>query len=258
MSLEQFTAHSEIDTSKPTELFADGDHAIYWLGFSEETVFRCNTYLIKDGQQAIVVDPGGVGRMPEVRKRVEQLMPVEGVKALIISHQDPDIAGSMKEWLEFDPTIEIISSPRTVVLLPHFGIGKFTGVDIEESPVYEFASGRQLQFLPAPFLHSPMAFVTFDQISGFMFTSDIFAAVDADWQLVVDDFDHHSEKMDLFHMEYMASNVATRGFVETIEDLPITAFLPQHGSILAGVDVSKAMDYLRNLQCGLDITYPHL
>ena len=258
MSLDQFARHAEIDTSSPTELFADGDHAIYWLGFSEDTVFRCNTYLIKDGDEAIIVDPGGVGRKPEVQQRVEQLMPADGVKSLIISHQDPDIAGSMKEWLEFNPGIEIISSPRTVVLLPHYGVSDFTLVDIEASPVYRFTSGRQLRFLPAPFLHSPMAFVTFDEVSGFMFTSDIFAAVDAEWQLVVDDFQRHSEKMDLFHMEYMASNAATAGFAETIEDLPITAFLPQHGSIIGQPHVAAAMDYLRNLQCGLDIAYPHL
>ena len=144
------------------------------------------------------------------------------------------------------------------VLLPHFGIQEFSAVDIEEAPEYRFSSGRTLRFFPAPFLHSPMSFVTMDQTSGFMFTSDIFAALDADWHLVVADFERHSEKMDLFHMEYMASNVATRGFVETIEDQAINAFLPQHGSIIAGDDVARALDYLRELQCGLDITYPHL
>jgi flavorubredoxin len=258
MSLENFISHSNIDNSTPTELFADGDHAIYWLGFSEETVFRCNTYLIKDGDEAIIVDPGGVGRKQEVQRRIEQLMPVDTVKALVISHQDPDIAGSMKEWLDYNPAIQIITSPRTVVLLPHYGIADFTCIDIEERPLYEFASGRELQFLPAPFLHSPMAYVTFDRASGFMFTGDIFAAVDAEWGLVIDDFARHSEKMDLFHMDYMASNAAAAGFVETIEDLPIKAFLPQHGSIIAENHVASALDYLRNLQCGLDITYPHL
>ena len=258
MSLDTFNKQLPIPSGEATELFRQQDHAVYWLGFNEDTVFRCNTYLIVDGDEAIVVDPGGKGTLPIVRERIEQILPIDKVRALIISHQDPDIAGCLQEWLQMNPTLTLITSPRTFVLLPHYGIGDLNLYDIEESPAFAFASGREVRFYPAPFLHSPMAFVSLDLVSGFMFTSDIFAAIDSHWQLVVDDFSSHADKMDLFHVEYMASNRAARGFVETIQDLPIKAFLPQHGSIIPGQFVQPAMDYLRNLQCGLDLSYPHL
>lgn len=258
MVLEQLLLHDEIDTTRPTLLYQRDQHRIYWLGFNEETVFRCNTYLIADGDEAIVVDPGGRGSMAMLARRIEQVIPVSQVVALIISHQDPDIAGCLGEWLEQLPDVAIMTSPRTLVLLPYYGIEDFQVHDIEQQPEYVFRSGSRLRFFPAPFLHSPMAFVTLDDDSGFMFTSDIFAAIDADWHLVVKDFEYHASKMDLFHTEYMACNKATAGFVESIEDLPIKAFLPQHGSIIPESYVRRAMDYLTQLQCGLDITYPHL
>jgi flavorubredoxin len=64
--------------------------------------------------------------------------------------------------------------------------------------------------------------------------------------------------LDLFHKDYMASNIATRGFVNRIKGLPIRAILPQHGSIIVGEDVARALDYLATLKCGLDIIYPEL
>lgn len=42
---------------KPTPLYQDDQHTVYWLGAPEPAAFRCNTYLIVDGQEAILVDP---------------------------------------------------------------------------------------------------------------------------------------------------------------------------------------------------------
>jgi flavorubredoxin len=56
----------------------------------------------------------------------------------------------------------------------------------------------------------------------------------------------------------MASNIAASGFVHKIEDLPIQAILPQHGSIIPPDMVADALRYLKNLQCGTDILYPEL
>ena len=258
MTLESYKHRRSGEHDAPALLFRQGPHAVYWLGLAEETVFRCNTYLVIDGDQGIVIDPGGVNSYQALIGHIEQLIPLSSITAAVISHQDPDIAGSLAEWLSTRPDLLIITSPRTKVLLPHFGIREFSVFDIEADPVFRFRSGNALQFYPAPFLHSPMAFASFDEASGFMFTSDIFAALDSDWRLVVDDFPHHQEKMDLFHLEYMACNKAAVGFLETIAHLPIKAFLPQHGSIIPEAMVADAMEYLRNLQCGLDIAYPHL
>lgn len=258
MILERIKNQSVVDKDSPILLFERNEHRIYWLGISDDSIFRSNTYLIVDGNEAILVDPGGVGAYSIIRSRIEQLMPVSRVSALIISHQDPDIAGSLAEWLNKYPDLIVITSPRTLVMLPHYGVDEFKTHDIEEQPEYHFKSGNSVQFFAAPFLHSPMSYVSFDQCSGFMFTSDIFACIDTEWQLVVRDFSSHIDKLDLFHLEYMASNRAALGFAETIQDLPLKAFLPQHGSIISQQHVPRALDYLRNLQCGLDLTYPHL
>ena len=56
-------------------------------------------------------------------------------------------------------------------------------------------------------------------------------------------------------MDYMASNLAARGFVRSLDDFEIDGILPQHGSVIKKEHVPLALEYLENLQCGLDIIY---
>ncbi len=241
---------------KPTPLFQDDQHAVYWLGVPEPSAFRCNTYLIVDGQEALLVDPGGRGSFEFVRMRVGQIIPPHKVSGLIVCHQDPDVAASMVDWLTLYPEIRIITSIRTNILLRHYGSRDYSYISINENPVYTFESGKRLKFLEAPFLHFPGAFATWDETSKFLFSGDVWAAIDTEWRLVVEDFCNHIAKMNLFHLDYMASNIATRGFVKSLVPYDINAILPQHGSVIPKKFVHKAMEYLENLVCGLDLIYP--
>ncbi|WP_440997591.1 MBL fold metallo-hydrolase [Arhodomonas sp. SL1] len=242
-------------SDRPTVLHEGDDRGIYWLGIPDETAFRCNTYLIRDGDAGILVDPGSRQYFPIVRDRVAQIMPPEAVTGMILSHQDPDVAASMGQWLALNPDITVFATPRTQVLLPHYGIEGYEWHDMERNPEHRLPSGARLRFIPAPFLHFPGAVATHDDASGYLFSGDIWAALDTDWRLLVEDFEAHRPKLDLFHTEYMASNLAARGFLHQLDRYPVEAILPQHGSIIGPDHVELALDYLYRLRCGTDIIY---
>ena len=251
--------NTKLTDGPPLLLLQNGDHRVFWLGIQDETAFRCNVYLIVDGQRVILVDPGNRSYFPVVsealRCTVGKDLPVTDI---ILCHQDPDVAASMVDWLEVNPTIHILTSPRTHVLLPHYGIKNYAYYDICEQPVLALPSGARLRFIEAPFLHFSGAFTTYDTATHALFSGDIWAALDLEWQLIVDDFDAHIAKMDLFHLDYMACNLAARGFVRNLRGLDIQTILPQHGSIIGSEHVPHALDYLKNLQCGVDLIYADL
>ncbi|GAB6039534.1 oxygen-binding di-iron domain-containing protein [Endothiovibrio diazotrophicus] len=253
--LDRLTAPEE---PGPVLLYEEGDHRLYWLGLREETAFRCNSYLIVDGDQVLLVDPGNRDAFGRIREEVAAVVDPTALGGLVVCHQDPDVAASLGQWLALNPEARVVTSPRTRVLLPHYGVHDYRCHDIEEVPELALPSGSTLRFLPAPFLHSPMAFATFDTASGFLFSGDLFAAIDTDWRLVVDDFSAHAVKLDLFHIDYMASNVAARGFVRSLAGLDIRAICPQHGSIIPQRFVADALVYLERLRCGTDLLYPDL
>jgi len=245
-------------SGSPTVLYEEGDHAIYWLGIDEPTAFRTNTYLIRDGNEALIVDPGNRAFFPQVRERVAQIMKPEAVSGLIVCHQDPDVAASMNDWLEVNPDIRVYTTPRTQILLKHYGRTDYPYVDVEEAPELELPSGARLRFVPAPFLHFPGAFTTFDAASGSLLSGDVFASLETGDQLMAGDFDELTSNMEYFHVEYMASNIAARGFVASLDGLDIKAVLPQHGQIIGEGFVADSLQWLAGLKCGTDIIYPEL
>lgn len=250
--------NTTVDTKSPVLLFESQNHKIYWMGIEEETAFRCNVYLIEDEDEFIIVDPGSRLYHEELKKRVSTIVNPEKITGLILSHQDPDVAASMVDWININNDITIITSARTNVLLPYYGCNDYNFYNISTEGRYIFKSGRELKFIEAPFLHFPGAFTTLDLSANMLFSGDIWASLDIEWDLVVSDFELHIQNMNLFHIDYMASNIAARGFVRNIEHENIEAILPQHGSIINSNNITEALEYLRNLQCGLDIIYADL
>ena len=246
------------DMEHPTLLFEETGLRIFWLGIPEATVFRCNIYLVVNNDEAVIIDPGGVGHFDVIYNRVAQILSPERVVAQVLSHQDPDVAASFPLWADVNPSIKVITSTRTNTVLSYFRDFSYELFNVHDHPEFRFTSGKTLKFILSPFMHSPGAFVTYDPLSRFLFSGDIWATLDMDWKLVLDDFDTHELKLNLFHLDYMASNIAARGFINRISHYDIDAILPQHGSIIPREFVPRALDYLAELNCGIDVIYPEL
>ena len=58
------------NTDKPILLFEEDEHKIYWLGIDDETAFRCNVYMICDGDEYIIVDPGNRAYFDKIKDKV--------------------------------------------------------------------------------------------------------------------------------------------------------------------------------------------
>jgi flavorubredoxin len=250
---------NNIDFDKPVALYNDGSHGVYWVGSQEDSPFRCNAYLIVDGKWRILVDPGSAyHHFDQVRSRVEAIIPPDTISHIIAHHQDPDLCDSLPNWMQINPEVNLVTTPRARVLLPYYGFAADVNwVDVSPNDTTYFdLPGGSVAFLTAPFLHFPEAMVTYDERSGFLLSGDIGAAVEQDWRLIANDWDAHWRSMVSFHIFYMASNRALRGFIEKIEPFPIEAILPQHGSVIPGSMVPQALENLKNLPCGLDLHYP--
>ena len=248
----------EIDLNEPVTLFENKNRKVVWVGSAEESIFRCNAYLVCGKNVNVLIDPGGIQHFEQVLKRVSSIIEPKEVTHIVSHHQDPDVAGSIPKWLEINPEITIVTTPRTKVLLPYYGFDasnvKWLDVSTLDDTMIEDENGALL-FLSSPFLHFPDAFVTYDTASKFLFSGDIFAAIQQHWELVVKDMEKHKKEMMYFHVYYMASNKALKYFVEKIKPFEIEAIVPQHGSIIPRKFVKDALKFLENLKCGTDLLY---
>lgn len=160
----------KIDVEKITCLYEEKDYQIFWLGIDNKTAFRCNVYMIKSGNEALIVDPGSRGFFEQVKKRALEIASIDEIKGLILCHQDPDVSASMIDWLDLKENLIIYSSDRTNVLLPHYGKEDYSYYSINQESTYTFENGHVLEFVEAPFLHFPGAFTTYCKTSRFLFS----------------------------------------------------------------------------------------
>lgn len=226
---------------------------VYWVGFYDKASnLHCNPYLVIDGEEAVLIDPGSVPHFPIVARKTVSLVAPKKISYIVISHQDPDIAGALPvfEDLISNSKLQIATSTRASQLISFYGIkSPFYKVD-EHANNVKLSSGRELQFISANYLHTTGVFATYDTKTKILFTSDIFGAYSDKWDLYATG--EYKEKMALFHAHYMPSRDILKRALEKFEKLDIEMIAPQHGSIIKKEYVKDFIGFLKNVECGLD------
>ncbi len=228
---------------------------IFWVGFSDpEPGLHCNPYLLLDHDEAVFFDPGSIPDFPRIMRKVIDIINPASISVIVAHHQDPDVCGNMAivEDIIDRPDLKIAAHINTIRLIRHQGIKSgFYAVD-EHNYALTLASGRVLEFMFTPFLHSPGAIVTFDTKTKSLFTSDIFGGISDDWSLFAKS--GYLEAMKPWHETYMPGNALLRPCLERMQQRwQIERILPQHGSIIEGAQVQEAFEYLKSLPCGMDL-----
>jgi len=226
---------------------------IYWVGFyDEETGLHCNPYLIVDGDEAVVIDGGSRPDFPTVMTKILKTgTDPSAIRGLIYHHYDPDLCGSVSDYediIERDD-LRIMSALENNFFIRHYGPSA-TLVDIAEfNDRFTFKSGRVLEFIRTPYAHSAGSFITFDELSGVVFTSDLFGSYGRQWDLFIglDDACRTCDTLDAcpqnktycpivdiltFHQMIMPSGKALRHAIRQILKTPAGMVAPQHGSVI--------------------------
>lgn len=167
-----------LNYGRPVRLTDD----IYWVGFADRARgLCCNPYLIIDEGEGILIDAGSRPEFSEVMMKVLQtgLAPNQ-ISTLIYHHYDPDLCGSVAnfEALIARPDLKIISKHENNVFIRYYGVrSKLLCID-ELDRTLVLNSGRTLRFIPTPYAHSAGSFMTLDEHSGTLFTSDLLGSFD--------------------------------------------------------------------------------
>lgn len=235
----------DLDYSRAIEI----DDGIYWLGWNEEnSAFRSNPYLIDDGEEVVLLEPGSVPHFNIFYKKLESVVEPERINYIFVSHQDPDLCtGIPLLEKKLNKTFTILTHTRTTFLLPFYGIkSDYYAVDMNNWRLV-LKSGRELRFIFMPYCHFPGMTVMYDTKSRILFSGDLFGGLSYNWSLYADEW--YIEAMKAFHEHYMPSKEILKHNMSKLDKLDIKMIAPQHGSII-NRDVSKYIEALKELNCG--------
>ena len=228
------------------------DH-IWWVGHVlPDDKFQCHVYLIENGTESVLVDPGSKLTFRYVLKKIETIIPFNHIKYFICQHQDPDITGALGliDQLVTRDDAMIISHWRAMALLKHYGLDLPMWCVEKNNWELTLSKGRKLEFIFTPYLHFPGAFCTFDRQSGILFSSDIFGAFVESASLFADD-ESYFEGIKFFHEHYMPSREILFNGLCRLEAHPVKMVAPQHGFIIPEPMVKFYFNQLKNIDCGI-------
>ncbi|MFP4063256.1 MAG: diguanylate cyclase [Halochromatium sp.] len=245
-------------TSLEALCHADTHHAIeiadrvWWVGHViPNDHFQCHVYLLEQGEQSVLFDPGSRLTFAHTLRKIEEVMPLSAIRWFVCHHQDPDIAAAlpMIDRLNTRRDAAVVTHWRAKALLKHYGLElPFWLVDEHEWRLE--LEDRALEFIFTPYAHFPGAFCSFDRASGVLFSSDLFGGFTEQPQLIARD-ESHFDAVRPFHEHYMPSSDILDYALNQIEQYPVEMIAAQHGSIIPQPLVGFIIDKLRHLDCGL-------
>ena len=247
----------KFDYSKPIEI-AQG---IYWLGFVDKAHdLYSNPYIIIEGDEAIVIDGGNRPDFSTVMTKILQTgFAPSAITRLIYQHYDPDLCGSIPDFEEIIDRndLKIISHNANHAFIKYYSVLSELQCIEELNFEFTFKTGRRLRFIRTPYAHCQGSFITYDEKTQTLFSSDIFGSYDKEWNLYLELFDNciacdsylkcpldkHCYVSGIidFNKSMMPSDKALQYALERIKILSLKRIAPQHGSLIEGEKNTKIL-----------------
>ena len=247
------------------------EEGIYWVGnYDDKDALNCNPYLIAEGEEAVIIDAGSRTDFSEVMLKILNTgIDIKNINRLIYQHYDPDLCSSIPhlESIIEREDLTILSQSENNIFIKFYG-GKSKRVCIENQNMeHTFKTGRKLKFYRTPYSHSAGSFITFDEKTGTLFTSDLFGfwgrrseiygKIDDKCKRCTDEercLECPKKQMKEFHRRIMTSEKALKYAMEVIERIPLKTIAPQHGAVFTDLeDIKYLIKELKNLKgVGID------
>jgi flavorubredoxin len=199
-----------------------------------------NSYLIK-GEKLALIDL--VRDWTDAPKQVEASLSSVGVDYssvdyLILNHLEPDHTGWLREFREINPKAEIIATAKGINLVKSFYKIETGLRAVKDGDTLDLGGGKILTFIEAPNIHWPETMITWEPLSGTVFSCDAFGSFGALGGRVFDDeFDEkeHSffEAETLRYYANIVSSFSTfvERAVQKLASLDIKCVAPSHGIV---------------------------
>lgn len=220
----------------------------FWIGSNTSAEsLRHNPYLLVDGDEAVLFDPGSMSDLEEVVANLASVVAPEKVKYVVLHHQGQGLASVIARLESLGLRFTVATHWRT------WSLARFTGIDANSYLVDEhgyrlkLATGRILQFIATPYPHFPGAIATYDKKARFLLSGELFGAFTPSWSLYAKD--GYRDGMKAFSERYLPSPEAVKPALELFSCLDLAAILPQHGSII-NEHIKDFIDALMNPESG--------
>ena len=159
----------------------------YWTGVTDENlrVFDIimytefgttyNSYVLKAGDKTILFETAKAKFFDGYIKKLNEIIDVHHIDYLVVSHTEPDHAGSVERLLDLSPQMKILATGCAIGFLKEIVNRDFVSIPVKDHQRMEIGN-KTLQFLIVPNLHWPDPMYTFIEEEQILVTCDSFGS----------------------------------------------------------------------------------
>ncbi len=134
-----------------------------------------NAYVLKGTEKTALIETAKHKFLDEYMASLSALVDVKAIDYIIVSHTEPDHAGSIEHLLNLNPDIQIVGTATALGFLKHIVNRDFKGVPVKDGDRLSLG-GKTLTFMPLPNLHWPDTMFSYIEEDKALITCDAFGA----------------------------------------------------------------------------------
>lgn len=210
----------------------DRDLRVFDVIMKAENGTSYNSYLVQGKEKTALIESVKRPFFSEHAERISSLMELPALDYVVLNHTEPDHSSSLPLLLEKAPKARVVTSKPAESFVKNILNMDIDIMTMGEGDTIDLG-GKELRFIPAPFLHWPDTMFTYVPQDRVLFPCDFLGCHFSDDRLfddLAEDFSHAFQYYFNHIMRPFKKNVLEG--IDKIKDLPIEVFAPSHGPIL--------------------------
>lgn len=222
------------------------DDDIFWVGADNrrlklfEAVYEVpsgisyNSYLVIDEKTALI-DTADRAVTDIFIENVEQTLGERSLDYIVVQHMEPDHSATLVDVLLRHPECTVVCNKMTFDMIRAFKGEEVKALIVKEGDTLELGK-HKLTFISAPMVHWPEVMVTFDSLTGALFSADAFGTFGAlNGALFADEVDFDRDYLDEARRYYTnivgKYGMQVRKLLEKTNALDVKKVCPLHGFV---------------------------
>ncbi|MDZ5254621.1 FprA family A-type flavoprotein [Clostridium sp. LIBA-8841] len=195
-----------------------------------------NSYVVKGSEKTAVFETVKAEFFDQYISRLKDLgVEPSEIDYIVVSHTEPDHAGSIDKLLELAPNAKVVASPVAINYLKEIANRDFESMPVKDGDSISLGN-KTLKFMSVPFLHWPDTIYTYVEEDKTLITCDSFGSHYSCEEMFDDLIPNEEEYMESLRYYFDCIMGPFKPYVlkalDKIKDLDIEIICPGHGPIL--------------------------
>lgn len=223
---------------------ADHDLRVFDIIMYTEFGTTYNSYVMKAGDKVVLFETAKVKFFDDYIAKLKELIDVTKIDYLVVSHTEPDHAGSVEKLLEYSPQMKIIATGCAINFLKEIVNGDFCSIAVRDNQRMQIGD-KNLRFFFVPNLHWPDTMYTYIEEEQILVTCDSFGSHYAFDDVLVSKVTDHEGYMRAAKYYFDCIIGPFKPFMlkalDRIRDIDISMICTGHGPVL-----DEKIDFIMN------------